>query len=87
MSLRADSNAPNELACAVICADVHPVLCRAILRGDTIDDVIDVAMRHGASAHGFTPAYYDSAQRIEMLTTLQRNARALDQGRDTSCRK
>jgi hypothetical protein len=73
VSLRAASNAPDEFACAVTCADVHPVLCRAILRGDTIDDVINVATRHGASAHGFTPAYYDSAQRIKMLTTLQEN--------------
>jgi len=71
VSLRADSNAPDEFAFAVTCADVHPVLCRAILRGDTINDVINVAMRHGASSHGFTPAYYDSAQRIEMLTTLE----------------
>ena len=69
--------APEELALAVTCADVHPVRCEAILRGDTVDDVIDVAMRHGAFAHGFTSLYYDSAQRIEMMTTLQENARAI----------
>jgi hypothetical protein len=65
--------APEELALAVTCADVHPVPCEAILRGDTVDDVIDVAMRHGAFTHGFTPLYYDPAQRIKMLTTLQEN--------------
>jgi hypothetical protein len=41
------------------CADVHiDVSCDASWRSSNSDELLFLAERHGASVHGFTPAWY-----------------------------
>jgi len=40
------------------CADAHPVRCDVELVSPSRDDVVLRVCSHGASAHGFTPAWY-----------------------------
>ena len=42
----------------VRCADAHPVGCDVELVSSSRDDVVFRVCSHGASAHGFTPAWY-----------------------------
>jgi hypothetical protein len=48
------------------CADVHPVGCDVELVSSRRDDLVSRACSHGASAHGFTPAWY-SPRRVAAI--------------------
>lgn len=50
----------------VRCADVHPVRCIVALRASSDEALTDCVRAHGASAHGFTPAWY-SRERIATI--------------------
>jgi predicted small metal-binding protein len=49
------------------CAGVHAVRCGVALRGSSRKEVVELARAHGASAHGFTPAWY-SSRRVAAMT-------------------
>ena len=42
------------------CAEFHPVRCDVRLRAASLERLMIIAREHGALAHGFTPAWYDS---------------------------
>jgi hypothetical protein len=48
------------------CADVHPVRCDEALRSSSPRELVARACAHGASAHGFTPAWY-SPERVAAM--------------------
>jgi hypothetical protein len=48
------------------CADVHDVPCNASWSSSNPDDLVYLAQRHGASAHGFTPGWY-SPSRLTLM--------------------
>jgi hypothetical protein len=50
----------------VRCADVHPVRCIVALRASSDEALTDRVRAHGASVHGFTPAWY-SRERIAAI--------------------
>lgn len=50
------------------CADVHDVACDASWRSSNPDDLVYLAQRHGASAHGFTPGWY-GPDRLALMRT------------------
>jgi predicted small metal-binding protein len=45
--------------CEVRCADVHPVQCKVAIRATSNEALTDRVRAHGASVHGFTPAWYN----------------------------
>ena len=48
------------------CADVHDVACDASWTSSNPDDLVYLAQRHGAVAHGFTPGWY-SPGRLSLI--------------------
>ncbi len=52
------------------CCDVLPLGCDASWRASSPGDLIHSARQHGASAHGFTPAWYDSDRLAAMAQAV-----------------
>ena len=57
----------------VWCADVHPVRCSMTLRGSSNRSVTDRVCAHGASVHGFTPAWYSPARMAAIADACTRS--------------
>ncbi len=55
--------------CEVRCADVHPVQCKVALRASSNEALTDCVRAHGASVHGFTPAWY-SRERMAGIAVI-----------------
>ena len=55
--------------CEVRCADVHPVQCKVALRASSNGALTDRVRAHGASVHGFTPAWY-SRERMAGIAAI-----------------
>ena len=55
--------------CEVRCADVHPVQCKVALRASSNAALTDCVRAHGASVHGFTPAWY-SQERMAGIAVI-----------------
>ena len=58
------------------CADVHPVGCDVELVSSSRDDVVSRACSHGASAHGFTPAWYSTRRLAAIAADVAQTGRA-----------
>lgn len=56
------------------CADAHPVGCSAEQDGDTFDELVAWAQDHGATAHGFTPAWYTPRRIAAMAASVTLSA-------------
>ena len=52
------------------CAGVHSVRCGVALRGASREEVVELARAHGASAHGYTPAWYSSGRLAAMMAAV-----------------
>lgn len=61
-------------ALGVPCELLHPVTCAQHLHGTDADDLVAVAMEHGARVHGFTPVWYSQDRRDVMVATALRHA-------------
>jgi predicted small metal-binding protein len=53
----------------VRCSEVHPVRCNEALRASSLEALTDRVRAHGASVHGFTPAWY-SRERIAAIAEV-----------------
>jgi hypothetical protein len=60
---------PIELACE----QLHPVHCAERLRADSPNELIAIAMEHGARKHGFTPVWYTQGRRAAMAMAAMRH--------------
>ena len=49
------------------CAGVHAVRCGVALREASREAVVELARAHGASAHGFTPAWYSPGRLAALM--------------------
>ena len=58
------------------CADAHPVGCDVELVSSSRDDVVSRVCSHGASAHGFTPAWYSSGRLAAIAARVAQTGRA-----------
>ncbi len=52
------------------CCDVHPVRCDDTQSASSPGELVEWARAHGASAHGFTPAWYSPAQVSSMASAV-----------------
>ncbi len=52
------------------CSDVHPVRCEVVQGASSPRELVEWACAHGASAHGFTPAWYSPAQVASMAAAV-----------------
>jgi hypothetical protein len=57
------------------CADVHPVGCDVELVSSRRDDLVSRACSHGASAHGFTPAWYSGGRLAAIAAEVAQTGR------------
>ena len=48
------------------CAELHPVRCDARLSAPDLEGLVIRVREHGASAHGFTPAWYSRGRLAAM---------------------
>ena len=65
-ALQATSAGAVELACD----RVHPVSCSEVLHASSLAGLVAIAMEHGASAHGFTPAWYTQDRQHAMAAAV-----------------
>jgi hypothetical protein len=52
------------------CAELHPVRCDVRLSAPDLEGLVILAREHGASAHGFTPAWYSSGRLAAMAEVV-----------------
>ena len=52
------------------CADVHDVVCEASWKSSNPDDLVYLAQRHGASAHGYSSDWYTPDRRVLMRAAV-----------------
>ena len=52
------------------CAELHPVRCDVQLSAPHLEGLVILAREHGASAHGFTPAWYSSRRLAAMAKVV-----------------
>jgi hypothetical protein len=52
------------------CAELHPVRCDVRLSALDLEGLVILAREHGASAHGFTPAWYSSGRLAAMAEVV-----------------
>ena len=52
------------------CRSFHGARCDVSFQGGSPSRVVDIARKHGALAHGFTPAYYNRARLNGMLALV-----------------
>jgi hypothetical protein len=55
--------------CELCCADVHPHGCEEMLQARQPSELVEIARQHGASVHGFTPAWY-SLERLASIAAV-----------------
>ena len=58
------------------CADAHPIGCDVELVSSSREDVVFRACSHGASAHGFTPAWYSPGRLAAIAAEVAQTGRA-----------
>jgi predicted small metal-binding protein len=58
------------------CADAHPVGCGVELVSSSRDEVVFRTRSHGASAHGFTPAWYSTGRLAAIAAKVAQTGRA-----------
>jgi len=63
----------SPLGIEVSCERLHPFGCAEVLRASSPDELVAIAMEHGAYAHGFTPAWYTAKQQEAMAATVARS--------------
>ena len=54
------------------CAELHPVRCDVRLSAPDLEGLVILVREHGASAHGFTPAWYSSGRLAAMTEVVTR---------------
>jgi hypothetical protein len=52
------------------CAELHSVRCDVRLSAPDLEGLVILAREHGASAHGFTPAWYSSGRLAAMAEVV-----------------
>jgi hypothetical protein len=60
---------PIELACE----QLHPVHCAERLRADSLNELVAVAIEHGARKHSFTPVWYTQGRQAAMAAAVMRH--------------
>jgi hypothetical protein len=53
------------------CADVHPVRCDKTMSSADCEDLVAIARKHGAGAHGFTSVWYSAARLAAMAEAVR----------------
>lgn len=59
----------------LLCSEIHPTRCCQSLNANSEEGLVELAMDHGACAHGFTPVWYTPARKATMAAAVSTKRR------------